>query len=122
MCPENRAYIIPSPAITHIPVGIKLIGLKSSNQNGALQINTPSSYLAISELIARLLDGKIFNQSPLNLQELTNKLPQTAVVSENEGIILIDYLGMPYILLKGDSKWIPYPQSSPTPAKNIPVK
>ncbi|WP_267313911.1 cellulose biosynthesis protein BcsG [Legionella antarctica] len=99
-----------------------MIGLKSSNQNGALQINTPSSYLAISELIARLLDGKIFNQSPLNLQELTNKLPQTAVVSENEGIILIDYLGMPYILLKGDSKWIPYPQSSPTPAKNIPVK
>ncbi|CEG58687.1 cellulose biosynthesis protein BcsG [Legionella fallonii] len=101
---------IPSPAITQIPVGIKLIGAKALNKGEAVQINNPSSYLAISELISRLADGKLFNSPQLDLKALTNKLPQTAEVSENEGVIVIDYQGKPYVLLKGDSNWAPYPQ------------
>ncbi len=101
---------IPSPAITHIPVGVKLIGTKAQNKGDTVQINNPSSYLALSELISRLVDGKSFTSPQLDLKALTNKLPETAPVSENEGVIVIDYQGKPYVLLKGDTNWAPYPQ------------
>ncbi|MBI2784872.1 MAG: cellulose biosynthesis protein BcsG [Legionella longbeachae] len=99
---------IPSPSITHVPVGIKIIGMKSKPVNGQIKINTPSSYLAISELIARLVDGKIFNQVDANLEDITKNLPETAAVSSNEGVTVMKYQDKYYILLKGDSNWVPY--------------
>lgn len=100
---------IPSPALTHVPVGIKLIGMKAAKPKTTLQIDNPSSYLAIAELVKRLLDGKLFNQSQIDWQALTDKLPQTAYVAENEGIKVIEYQGKFYIQLKDDPSWIPYP-------------
>ncbi len=102
---------IPSPAITHIPVGVKLIGTKAQNKGETVQINNPSSYLAFSELISRLVDGKLFTSPQLDLKALTNKLPETAAISENEGVIVLEYQDKPYVLLKGDTNWAPYPQS-----------
>lgn len=99
---------IPSPSITHVPVGIKFIGLKAKPKQ--IQINEPSSYLAISELIARLVDGKIFNQESVNLEILTKNLPRTPFVSSNEGVTVMKYQDKFYILLKGDNNWVPYPQ------------
>ncbi|MCW8398254.1 cellulose biosynthesis protein BcsG [Legionella sp. PATHC038] len=99
---------IPSPSITHIPVGIKFIGLKT--KPAPIQINEPSSYLAVSELMARLVDGKLFNQDNVNLETITKNLPQTAFVSSNEGVTVMKYQGKFYILLKGDSDWVPYPE------------
>ncbi|MCE0723121.1 MULTISPECIES: cellulose biosynthesis protein BcsG [Legionella] len=98
---------IPSPAITHVPVGIKFIGLKA--KPAQIQINAPSSYLAISELIARLVDGKIFNQEKVNLDTLTKNLPKTPFISSNEGVTVMKYQDKFYILLKGDNNWVPYP-------------
>ncbi len=98
---------IPSPTITHVPVGIKFIGMKGKTSQ--IQINDPSSYLAISELASRLVDGKIFNQDNVSLETLTKKLPKTAFVSSNEGVTVMKYQDKFYILLKGDSNWVPYP-------------
>ena len=44
---------IPSPAILDIPVGVKFIGPKVKANSAQKVIYDPSSYLAISELIAR---------------------------------------------------------------------
>ncbi len=98
---------IPSPSITHVPVGIKFIGMKA--KPAQIQINDPSSYLAVSDLIARLVDGKIFNQDNVNLETLTQNLPKTPFVSSNEGVTVMKYQDKFYILLKGDSSWVPYP-------------
>ncbi|WP_238585375.1 cellulose biosynthesis protein BcsG [Legionella steigerwaltii] len=98
---------IPSPSITHIPVGIKFIGLKATPTQK--QINDPSSYLAVSELMNRLVDGKIFNQDKISLESLTKNLPQTPSVASNEGVTVMKYQDKFYILLKGDSNWVPYP-------------
>lgn len=100
---------IPSPNITHVPVGIKLIGIQAPHQSNPLEIKTPSSYLAISELISRLVDGKVFTAPSVDWQALTQGLPQTAVVSENDNAIVIQYQGKPYIRLNGGD-WVPYPQ------------
>ncbi|CAI1900998.1 cellulose synthase operon protein YhjU [Serratia marcescens] len=100
---------IPSPNITHTPVGIKLVGMKAPHQGGPLQIKTPSSYLALSELVSRLVDGKVFSESSIDWQTLTQGLPQTPVISENDNAIVMQYQGKPYIRLNGGD-WVPYPQ------------
>ncbi|MBH3104472.1 cellulose biosynthesis protein BcsG [Serratia marcescens] len=100
---------IPSPNITHTPVGIKLVGMKAPHQGSPLQIKTPSSYLALSELVSRLVDGKVFSESSVDWQTLTQALPQTPVISENDNAIVMQYQGKPYIRLNGGD-WVPYPQ------------
>lgn len=100
---------IPSPNITHTPVGIKLIGMKAPHQGSPLQIKTLSSYLALSELVSRLVDGKVFSESSVDWQALTQGLPQTPVISENDNAIVMQYQGKPYIRLNGGD-WVPYPQ------------
>ncbi|BBO60831.1 cellulose biosynthesis protein BcsG [Serratia marcescens] len=100
---------IPSPNITHTPVGIKLVGMKAPHQGGPLQIKMPSSYLALSELVSRLVDGKVFSESSVDWQTLTQGLPQTPVISENDNAIVMQYQGKPYIRLNGGD-WVPYPQ------------
>ncbi|RLM26735.1 hypothetical protein BIY29_05210 [Brenneria alni] len=100
---------IPSPSITHVPVGVKLFGLPTPRQDRPLEIKSQSSYLAISELVVRMLDGKIFSASSVDWQTLIKDLPQTEAISENENVILIQYQGKPYIRLNGGD-WVAYPQ------------
>lgn len=101
---------IPSPSITNVPVSVKFFGMKSPHQGGAIEISQPSSFLAISELIVRILDGKIFTDGNVDWATLTSGLPQTAPVSENANAIVIQYQNKPYVKLNGGD-WIPYPRS-----------
>ena len=100
---------IPSPDITHIPVAIKLIGAKSKPQGHPLLVTQSSSYLALSELLARLLREHAFSSTNLNLEALVTDLPETAEVSENQSAVVMRYRDRPYIRL-ADSGWQPYPQ------------
>ena len=100
---------IPSPSITHIPVGIKLVGMSAAHPGSPLQVKTPSSYLAISELVARLVDGKAFSADRVDWQTLIQGLPQTAPISENDNAVVMEYQGKIYIRLNGGD-WVPYPQ------------
>lgn len=99
---------IPSPNITNVPVGIKLIGMKSPLSHGQIKINEPSSYFAISELIARLIDGKVFTEKDFNLESISRNLPKTPFVSTNEGVTVMKYQDKYFILLKEDNHWVPY--------------
>ncbi|HHL2559645.1 TPA: cellulose biosynthesis protein BcsG [Yersinia enterocolitica] len=100
---------IPSPSITHIPVGIKLIGMKAPQPASPVMVSAPSSYLAISELVSRMVDGRVFTTPSIDWQTLTQGLPETAVISENDNAIVMQYQGKPYIRLNGGD-WVPYPQ------------
>ncbi|UIM97644.1 cellulose biosynthesis protein BcsG [Yersinia ruckeri] len=100
---------IPSPGITHIPVGIKMIGMKAADPASPIVIKAPSSYLAISELVSRVVDGKIFTAPDVDWQTLIKGLPETAVISENDNAVVMQYQGKTYIRLNGGD-WVPYPQ------------
>jgi cellulose synthase operon protein YhjU len=100
---------IPSPSITHVPVGVKFIGMKAPHQGSPIEISQPSSYLAISELVARSVDGKNFVADQVDWNALTSNLPQTAPVSENANAVVIQYQGKPWVRL-GSGDWVPYPQ------------
>jgi cellulose synthase operon protein YhjU len=100
---------IPSPDITHVPVGIKFVGMKAPHQGQPLSVETPTSLMAISEIVSRVVDGQVFNAPNVNMSVLTDNLPQTPVVSENDNAVVMMYQGKPWIRLNGGD-WVPYPQ------------
>ncbi len=99
---------IPSPSITSVPTAIKFFGMKAPHQGAPITITQPSSFLAISEIVTRVLDGKIFTEESVNWQQLTSNLPQTAPVSENANAVVLQYQNKPYVRLNGGD-WVPYP-------------
>lgn len=100
---------IPSPSITHVPVGIKFINMKAAKPTSQIHVQEPTSYLAVSEMTARLVDGKVFTEDNVDWQALVQNLPQTPVVSENDNAIVMGYQNQYYVSLSGGS-WVPYPQ------------
>ncbi|WP_158780680.1 cellulose biosynthesis protein BcsG [Pantoea sp. BAV 3049] len=100
---------IPSPSITHVPVGIKFVGMKAPHQGQPLNVEAPTSLLAISELVSRVVDGQVFNAANVNMSVLTQNLPQSQVVSENDNAVVMMYQGKPWIRLNGGD-WVAYPQ------------
>lgn len=100
---------IPSPSITHAPVGIRFVGMKAPHQGQPLTIDTPTSLLAVSDLVSRVVDGQVFNAPNVNMSVLTDNLPQTPVVSENDNAVVMMYQGKPWIRLNGGD-WVAYPQ------------
>lgn len=104
---------IPSPSITHVPVGVKLVGMGAPAAGGPRHVPEPSSYLALSELVSRVY--ALNAQSPpseRNWDTLLKGLPQTPSVSENEGAKVIDYDGKPWLQLQGSQTWSPYPEDA----------
>ncbi|HFF6002417.1 cellulose biosynthesis protein BcsG [Stenotrophomonas maltophilia] len=104
---------IPSPSITHVPVGVKLIGMGAPAAGGPRHVPEPSSYLAVSELVSRVY--ALNAQSPpseRNWDSLLKGLPQTPSVSENEGAKVIEYAGKPWLQLQGSQTWSPYPEEA----------
>lgn len=100
---------IPSPAITHVPVGIKFTGMNAPYQGSPRIIAEPSSYLALSTLVSRVLDGQVFMSDTVDWAALTRDLSTTVAVAENADAVVIDYNGKPYVSIdKGD--WVAYPQ------------
>jgi len=99
---------IPSSSITHVPVGIKFAGMKAPHQ-ATLNVSTPTSLQAISELVSRVVDGQVFNAPNVNMAALSDNLPQTPVVSENDNAVVVMYQGKPWIRLNGGD-WVAYPQ------------
>lgn len=100
---------IPSPSITHVPVGIKFSGMSAPHQGAPMEIHQPTSYFAIGSLVSRVVDGHIFVDNSIDWSSLFKDLPSVAAVSETADNVVIDYNGVPYVSVdKGD--WIPYPQ------------
>lgn len=101
---------IPSPTVTQVPAGLKLINAKAQLPQRPLHIQAPSSYQALSELIARLVDGEAYRNADFDLLGATRDLPQLdMVVAENEGSVMVRLHNEHYLRMENQS-WIPYPQ------------
>ena len=98
---------IPTPEITHVPVGVRLIGAKAKAPASPIHIAEPSSFLGVSELVARIIKDNAFEEPEINWTALTTDLPQTKHVSENEGVVIMQHEGTPYVRLQGKN-WVEY--------------
>ncbi len=100
---------IPTPEITHVPVGVRFIGAESATSEDPLYVSVPTSYLALSELISRVVSQGVFDQPKVDWRALVSDLPETQAISENEGTVMMDYQGVPYLRL-GKRDWVKYVQ------------
>jgi len=98
---------LPTPAITQVPVGIKLINGDAVPAGSPQTVDTPTSFLAISELLSRLIAHDPYAAGAQSLAELVQGLPQTAAVSENEGTLFISQGGQT-MMRTADGEWSPY--------------
>ncbi|GAB3629000.1 cellulose biosynthesis protein BcsG [Pandoraea terrae] len=96
---------IPLPEITHVPVAVKLVGFGDGPRSGPpVTIDTPTSYLAMSQLLANLITTNPF-AARADLSRYANDLPQTAFVSSNEQSTVMKYAGK--TLIRGmDGVWL----------------
>ena len=104
-----RLREIPSPSITQVPVLVKFIGLE--NKGGPRSIAGPTSYLALTELMARTIESGIY-RSPAadhrsDLDRIVRNLPLTWPVSENSNAVVMPYAGETRLKLD-NNRWLKY--------------
>jgi len=99
---------IPSPAITLVPVGVKVIGPEAGRPPSTLYIDAPTSYLAISHIIAGMLQKSPFGSAGFTPSDYINALPATDFVAENEDMVTMRR-GDKYLLRLGKEGWSEYP-------------
>lgn len=98
---------IPSPAIALVPVGIKVIGTELKRTGDTLKIGKPTSYLAVSHIVARLLDKPPYKTGSFAPSDYVADLPVTPFVSQNGDVVMAGYQGR-YYLRQDDSGWVDY--------------
>ena len=105
-----RLRDIPSMRITEVPLMVKFFGIKNMPTE-PIHVTGPTSYLAMSTLIGRVLSLNYFGADggSVPLEELVRDLPETNPVSENGQSVVLTYRGNDYIRQKG-GEWRPYPR------------
>lgn len=97
---------IPTQKITLVPVGLRFIGA-ASHPEAPVQINGPSSFLALAELVKRIMAEQVFEKKEVDWSALVEGLPETPLVSENEAAVALWHEGKPYVRILGRS-WAEY--------------
>ncbi|MBI3479332.1 MAG: cellulose biosynthesis protein BcsG [Nitrosomonadales bacterium] len=96
---------IPSPRISLVPAGIKLIGFPENP--APLLVSKPTSYLAISQLLANFIRTSPFGKNSPRLEEYLGNLPTTEFVAENESIVVMRS-NRRYFIHDKDEEWVEY--------------
>lgn len=102
---------IPTPSITHVPVGLKFIGMGQPARGEPLRVSAPTSYLALSELISRVYAG-LGQQQVLDVPSLLTDLPTTEPVAETSGAQVLNYQGAPTCACKASPTGRLFPRSA----------
>ncbi|WP_322029553.1 cellulose biosynthesis protein BcsG [Paraburkholderia sp. J76] len=98
---------IPTPNIIHVPVGVKVVGLPAGSEHtgGVTTIDTPTSYLALAQLLSNLVAHSPFATGAPPLAQYANNLPQTRMVGENEGTVTMTTPNG-YVIHTPDGVWV----------------
>lgn len=81
---------IPTPRITLVPAAARLIDGRKRVGQPPVVVDKPTSYLALSGLLAEWFAASPFGNKRRSLQELAESLPETRLVSENSGIVVME--------------------------------
>ncbi|MCL9773974.1 cellulose biosynthesis protein BcsG [Vibrio methylphosphonaticus] len=100
---------IPTKAITSVPVGVKFFGNATIVEQQQITVDTPVSFLAISDLIANIASSGIYQGESVTLNSLIENLPQTPVVSQNQGTTMLEVDGKQFYSFD-ETSWTEYKQ------------
>jgi len=97
----------PSFSIGHVPVGVKFIGKPHQLQTPPYSVTNPSSYQAVSKLLADSISHNPFVDGQLDLSQMERNLPVTGFVAENSGTVVMRY-GKRYYMQTEGASWVEY--------------
>jgi Cellulose biosynthesis protein BcsG len=96
---------IPTPAITHVPVAVMLVNAPGKAADAVVStLNQPVSYMALNELLSRMMIDNPFIKTSLSLSAYTKDLPQTDSIAENEGTVMMSQ-GKQAMMRTPDGVW-----------------
>ncbi len=95
---------IPTPAITLVPVGVRVIGPDAKRTGDAVQVAEPASFLALSEIVARMLAKPPFGAAGFKAQDYAAGVPTTAFVSETQAATILGR-GNGYVIRQEQDAW-----------------
>ncbi len=98
---------IPSPRITLVPAGIRLVGLPADTHISPVTISASSSYLSLSTVLARMIEFNPFTNNGNDLTRYIEQLPKTEFVAENEETVIMRRQSK-YHMHTPDGVWIEY--------------
>jgi len=96
---------IPTPAITIVPVGIRVIGVPRTGDT--VLVSQTSSFLAISTIIERMLKKSPYDEGIYKPAEYARDLPVTPFVAQSERTTVLEYNHL-YHLNRGGDSWEDY--------------
>lgn len=98
---------LPSPMVTNVPVGLKVIGNNMQRTGEQKHVTQPSSFFAIAHLVNQLLEQDVYSKNEFDPEKLLGNLPETPMFSENEGSIIMQYNKNYYYSFNND-EWVKY--------------
>ncbi|TRX03596.1 cellulose biosynthesis protein BcsG [Candidatus Methylobacter oryzae] len=98
---------LPSPAVTNVPVGLKVIGNNMKRIGEQKHVTQQTSFFAITHLVNQLLENDVYGKNEFDPEKMLNNLPETPMLSENEGSIVMQYNKNYYYSFNND-EWVKY--------------
>jgi len=94
---------IPTPAITLVPVGIRVIGPDAQRAGASVQSEEQTSFLALSHIVSAMLAKPPFGD-PFKAADYTANMPVTPFVAEGESATVMRK-GDKYLLRRDQEAW-----------------
>jgi hypothetical protein len=95
---------VPTPAITLVPVGIRVIGPEVHRAGDAVRIEEDTSFLAVSHVIAAMLAKPPFSGDGFRAADYTAGMPVTPFVAEGESDVVMRQ-GPGYVIRHEREAW-----------------
>jgi cellulose synthase operon protein YhjU len=95
---------IPTPAITLVPVGVRVIGPDAKRIGDAVQVAEPASFLALSDIVAKMLAKPPYGAEGFKAQDYAAAVPATPFVSETEAATVLGR-GNGYLIRQERDAW-----------------
>ncbi len=100
---------IPSPAITLVPVGLKIVGAHVPRLGGSVKVGESTSYLALSQIVANLIRTSPFDKpSGYRPADYVKDIPTTPFVAQQGDQSVVNFKGQYYLQQDNNSPWSLY--------------
>lgn len=101
---------IPTPALTHVPVMMRLFGPDvNAQERSPIQVARSTGPTAVTSAIYQILEQRPFSGGVYDPVRIVQNLPETRPVLENDRVIMMQHEGQFYLQINY-GEWRPYVQ------------
>jgi cellulose synthase operon protein YhjU len=95
---------LPTPAITLVPVAVRVIGPDAKRVGEAVSVTEPTSFLGLSHIVAKMLERPPFGAEGFRAADYVAGLPSTEFVSQGENAVILKR-GAGFVMRQEQDAW-----------------